>query len=162
MKPHTFCQVSLVLWSLAVAVFAKEPKELVDLRKIHLEMAQRATAAGKAKQQDLLKKMADDYTKAGKLEEALLARRDLAAIWAGGMWYVSKNGKPSEWLTVYPDGFACTAGVIPGKWMPDGDGIKINWENGYVWTIASPRQPDLLTGKDSGGTNLKLTPSKPE
>lgn len=148
--------------SLTVPAIAKEPKELVELRKIQLEMQARATASLRAKHQELLKRMADDYTKAGKLEDALIAKRDAVAVWASGMWYVHKNGKPAEWLSIYPDGTACTGSIVPGHWTLTETGLIIKWDNGFTWTMTTPTEPDTLSGKDSAGVNLRYTRTKPE
>ena len=161
MRKPIICGLGLIIMGLGLNAFADDPKELVDLRKVQAEIIQRATAAANTKLQTTLKQMVEDYTKAGKLEAATVAKRDLAATWAAGMWYVLKNGKPAEWLTVYPDGFACTAGIVPGKWAPEGDGIKITWSNGFTWTMEQPRAQDMPSGKESAGTKLKFSPTKP-
>jgi hypothetical protein len=153
--------VVLSFFGLVVAG-AKEPRELTELRKVQRELVERATAPAAKKYQEALQRLILDFTKQGKLEEANAVKRELAITWCDGAWYVSKNGNPSEWVSIYADGKVVSDALIAGAWEPEDAGIKITWTNGTTWTLEPARDGKSLTGKAPGSTNLKFTRQKVE
>ena len=156
--------LGLVLWCSAGPSFAKDPKELRDLCKVQATLDQKALSTARVKFLAELKRMSEGYIRAGKLEEASAARRQLAYTVLGGNWYVVMDGKPTEWLCIFPDATAVTIGSnTHGTWEaePDG-GLKITWSNTTSWTINLPtREPDAPTGKGSAGGSFRLEREKP-
>ena len=141
---------------------AKDSKELSDLMQIHTELEQRALGPIRAKTILTLKKLAEDYTKAGKLEDAMAVRRQLGFISYGGNWFVLTDGKPFIWMSIYPDGTFVTTGNSSGTWDMEGESLKFSFTNDTTWKLSPGREHDPLSGKASNGTNLRFVRQKPE
>ncbi|MGI8605078.1 MAG: hypothetical protein ACR2OZ_19065 [Verrucomicrobiales bacterium] len=145
MKP-----VAALILCVASIVCAAEPRELVELRKTYDGSVEKAVSSLREAYVVKLQRMVESYTKAGRLEEAIAARRELIAVQVAGRWEKG-HAEQAKKITIRRDGTALyEEGYIAGTWHPDGNGIRIDWSNKTNWTLKVDSGAKVLTGDPWG------------
>ena len=102
-----------------------------------------------------LEKLVAAKTKAGKLEEALLVKKELAIAHLAGRWLV-RDGPIVVTINRHGQIFD-EAGNVRGHWEFEAKQFSLCWDNGSKWTILIPEKFGATTGLDAGGKSFTYT-----
>lgn len=179
MKSSYFPAVLLVLFSSStLSCFAEEPVKLEGLRLSYERAIERATQPIKRTYLEELRSLKEEYTKAGRLDEALLVVKEIeeqttevARIDDGPMkelltsrqWQINhEQGRTI--LTFHKDGsIKGKRGnrMMNWKWkIVDHETlyIDINYQNSYTELELPPGKNFVFKGKTKGGTAREMKP----
>ena len=159
---------------LASALVAEDPESLKTLRSNYEDALERAVQPVNDRYVKELEKLKLQYTKAGKLEEALAVDAELKKQTASkstpkativGKWQYHRDGedKPFTQVNIDADGSAISErSQIQGKWTLEDGKVTIKWSNGFVYTIPfNENEPaETLNGTDNKGTPFTLKRDK--
>ena len=169
MKLH---RLVIPMWLAAAVGMAAEPtpelpKDAQALRKSFLEAKARALQPIEARYRSELERLLSNYTRAGKLDEALAIRTELGRMGGGaladqviGLWqYVDVSSVKSDIELAASGTSVFRATGEKGKWAVSGRTLTITWDGGEVYTAKLPSAVTLETtvkGERTGFTMRKL------
>lgn len=130
---------SLLVFS-AVLVLA-EPADLVRLRDNYQQAAERALTPVKATYEKELQKLLDAYTKAGKLDDALVVKNELAKLKGGVVTAPVSSPETDKLRGYFVDRTWVTGSGSAFSFNKDGTG-EVQWNEGkeaFKWEITDPK-----------------------
>lgn len=123
----------LFLFVLALPLSASEPKELAEAKASYEAAVERAVAPLRDKYVAHLKKLVEQYTKAGKLDEAMKARQEMIGTALSGSYLSQAKGR--YWETTFHAGGSVEAAGFKGEWTVKNDMVVVTFKIGTVYTI---------------------------
>jgi hypothetical protein len=140
----TACVLSALLF--ALPVFAAEPADLIKAKQAYEQASESAMKPVKAAYWKELTRLIEEYTKAGKLDEALAVKAELTKLTGGTMTILptTSNVNAAE-LSQLRERFVGRTFVTPGgthfTFQKDGTGTQ-TWSEGsesFKWEVLDAR-----------------------
>ncbi len=170
MKLH---RLVIPMWFAAAAGMAAEPtpelpKDAQALRKSFLEAKARALQPIEARYRSELERLLSNYTRAGKLDEALAIRTELGRMGGGalpdqvlGVWqYSDASPANASDIEFHASGVSIyRRNGEKGTWAVSGKTLTITWSGGEVYTVKLPSSisPEtIVKGERKGGTEFTM------
>ena len=141
----------LVLAAATSFAVAADPSDLPD-QAMQLKRAyQRALDASAKPIHDRyladIKKLGEQYARAGKFKEALAVKQEIDSIFVRNMFgdWTVPNGR----VSIHSDGSTRHSRGSVGKWTVQDGRMVVNWDNGAVHRYVISESGDKIQGKDT-------------